>query len=183
MNTPTLPYSVAGQSDIRFIAASRTTMQQAFGFSPFAWQEDILTHLFKMSSSTYPLASAPTFLCQPTGGGKSLVRDAFTAGRGGISWCIGPLLALGADQESKINKRSLSNDGRTLAIHLDAYRTHSQQVGIWNELAKYTRKSELSVVILSSPQFICSSKLIQEMFTSLLDSGTMQLVRLAENPK
>jgi superfamily II DNA helicase RecQ len=105
-------------------------MDQAFGFSPFAWQEDILVHLFKMSSSRHPLTPAPTFLCQPTGGGKSLVRDAFAAGRGGISWCIGPLLALGADQESKINKRSISNDGRTFAIHLDAYCSVLQQTGI-----------------------------------------------------
>jgi hypothetical protein len=78
-------------------------------------------------------------------------------------------LALGADQESKINKRSLSQDGRTFAIHLDAYRSQSQQIGIWNELDKYTRQSDLSVVVLSSPQVICSSDLVQEMFTDLLD--------------
>jgi superfamily II DNA helicase RecQ len=127
-----------------------------------------------MASSKHPLAPAPTFLCQPTGGGKSLVRDAFAAGRFGISWCIGPLLALGADQESKINKRSISNDGRTFAIHLDAYRSVSQQTGIWTEINKYSRQSNLSVVILSSPQ------VIQQMFLTLLNSGSLQQLCIDE---
>ena len=155
-------------------------MELAFGMSPFAWQEDILTHLLKMMSSRHPIAPAPTFLCQPTGGGKSLVRDTFAAGRGGVTWCIGPLLALGADQESKINQRSLSNDGRTFAIHLDAYRSESQQVGIWNQIEGYTRQSELAVVVLSSPQVICSSDLIQAMFSSILDNGSLQLLCIDE---
>jgi hypothetical protein len=177
MLTPMLPYDVAGPNDVAFVDAIRLTMQLAFGFTPFAWQEDVLTRLLKMSSYRHPLAPAPTFLCQPTGGGKSLVRDVYTAGRGGVSWCIGPLLALGADQESKINKRSLSQDGRTFAIHLDAYRSQSQQIGIWNELEKYTRQSDLSVVVLSSPQVICSSDLVQEMFSDLLDRNAASMYR------
>jgi hypothetical protein len=98
MSTLMLPYPLAGPSDAQFIHTARTTIQQALGFSPFAWQEDILTHMFKMTSSRHPLASAPTFLYQPTGGGKSSIHDAFTAGMGVIYLCIGPLLALGADQ-------------------------------------------------------------------------------------
>jgi superfamily II DNA helicase RecQ len=65
-------------------------------------------------------------------------------------------------------------------IHLDAYHTVSQQVGIWNELNKYVRQSQLSVVILSSQQVICSSDLIQEMFWNILDRGAMQLLCIDE---
>jgi hypothetical protein len=64
-----LPYPLVGSSDVWLIDVA-TMMQQAFGFSPFACQEDVLTHLFKMISSRHPLGSVPTFFCQPTGGGK-----------------------------------------------------------------------------------------------------------------
>jgi superfamily II DNA helicase RecQ len=180
MVTPTLPYHVAGPNDVQFVDAIHSTMQQAFGFTPFAWQEDVLTCLLKMSSCRHPVAPAPTFLCQPTGGGKSLIPDIYTAGRGGVSWCIGPLLALRTNQESKINKHSLLQDGRTFAIHLDAYCSQSQQIGIWNELNKYTRQSNLLVIVLSSPQVICSSDLVQEMFSDLLDQNALQLLCIDE---
>jgi hypothetical protein len=78
---PVLPYPVAGPSDAAFTFATQQTMQRAFGFTPFAWQDDILCHLFKMASARHSVAPAPTFLCQPTGGGKSLVRDVFASGR------------------------------------------------------------------------------------------------------
>jgi hypothetical protein len=155
-------------------------MQDAFGYTPFAWQDDILCHLLKMASTSHSIAPAPTFLCQPTGGGKSLVRDVFASGRGGVTWCIGPLLALGADQESKINKRSLSNDGKTFALHLDEYRTEAQLFGIWEELNAYTRQSELAVVVLTSPQILCSSSTIRNMFMTMLDSGALQLLCVDE---
>jgi superfamily II DNA helicase RecQ len=105
-----------------------------------------------MALSRHSTAPTPTFLYQPTGGGKSLVCNVFTSGRVGVTWCIAPLLALGADQESKINKRSISNDGKTFAIHLDKYRTKSQLLGIWQELKEYIRQSELAVLVLTSPQ-------------------------------
>jgi superfamily II DNA helicase RecQ len=155
-------------------------MLRAFGFTPFAWQDDILCHLLKMASPRHSIAPAPTFLCQPTGGGKSLVRDVFASGCGGVTWCIGPLLALGADQESKINKRSISNDGKTFTIHLDEYRTESQLHGIWRELKAFTRQSELAVVVLSSPQIFCSSETIRTIFMSMLESGALQLLCVDE---
>jgi superfamily II DNA helicase RecQ len=177
---PLLPYPVAGPSDAAFTSAIRETMQRAFGFSPFAWQEDILCHLLKMASPRHSISPAPTFLCQPTGGGKSLVRDVFASGRGGVTWCIGPLLALGADQESKINKRSLSNDGKTFAIHLDEYRTESQLLGIWKELKQYSRDLDLAVVVLTSPQILCSSETIRNIFNSMVQSGALQLLCVDE---
>jgi superfamily II DNA helicase RecQ len=155
-------------------------MQRAFGFTPFAWQDDILCHLLKMASACHSVAPAPTFLCQPTGGGKSLVRDVFASGRGGVTWCIGPLLALGADQESKINKRSLSNNGKTFAIHLDEYRTESQLLGIWKELKEFTRQSELAVVMLTSPQILCNSETIRNIINNMVQSGTLQMLCVNE---
>jgi hypothetical protein len=45
------------------------------------------------------LEPSSAFLCHPTGGGKSLVRDTFAVAQNGVTWCILPLVSLAADQE------------------------------------------------------------------------------------
>eukprot|EP00978_Attheya_sp_CCMP212_P023878 scaffold74070_cov67-Attheya_sp.AAC.1 len=67
---------------------------------------------------------AAVLLVCPTGVGKSLVRDTYAAGLGGIHWSISPLLSLTADQESKINSMVIQDDGAIIAVHLDFYRTN-----------------------------------------------------------
>jgi len=73
---------------------------------------------------TNPRSGVPpgaVLLCQPTSGGKSITRDAFAACQGGVTWSISPLLALGADQESKINTNAKQLDNQKIvAIHLFA---------------------------------------------------------------
>jgi superfamily II DNA helicase RecQ len=178
---PLLPYHVAGPSDVAFMHATWETMERAFGFTPSAWQDDILCHILQVASFRHSIEVVPTFLCQPTGGaGKSLIRDIFASGRGGIAWCIRPLLALGADQESKFNKCSLSNDGKTFTIHLGEYHTKSQLLGIWHKLNKYTHQSKLAVVLLCFPQILCSSETIRTMFMHVVESSIMQLLCVDE---
>jgi hypothetical protein len=94
-------------------------MIDAFGKRPFPWQKAIITHLNLMNWPTSDIPPSPTFLCAPTGGGKSIACDYFAAGQGYISWCILPLLSLGADQVIKINKNSAHGYG---AVHITLVR-------------------------------------------------------------
>jgi superfamily II DNA helicase RecQ len=87
---------------------SEISMIDAFGKKPFPWQKAIITHLNLMTCPTSGIPPSPTFLCAPTGGGKSIARDSFAAGQGHVSWCISPLLSLGADQVIKINQIRLA---------------------------------------------------------------------------
>jgi superfamily II DNA helicase RecQ len=110
----TTSISIACPSEAALMFAMRETMQRAFGFTPFAWQDDLLWHLLKMASPRHSITPASSFLCQPTGGGKLLVRDVFASGWGGVTWCIGPLLALGVDQEFRSTNEAFSTMGRLL---------------------------------------------------------------------
>jgi hypothetical protein len=91
---------------------SEILMIDAFGKRSLPWQKAVITHLNSMTcpSSGIP-PPLPTFLCAPTGGGKLIAHDSFAAGQGNVSWCILPLLSLGADQINKINQNLAHGDG------------------------------------------------------------------------
>jgi hypothetical protein len=91
------------------------------------WQKAIITHLNLMTCQASGIPPLPTFLCAPTGGSKSIACDSFAAGQGSVSWCILPLLSLGADQVMKINQNLASGDGAVVAFHLDHYHHPAQQ--------------------------------------------------------
>ena len=126
-----------------FICASlaNLAMQEAFRKTPFPWQVGILTMLFKMTKSTHAqgIHPAPVFLCHPTGGGKLLVRDTFGAALGGVVWCISPLLALGANQASKLQAQC--HNDNVVALHLDEYKTQPQQLALQLCLVSICRDS------------------------------------------
>jgi hypothetical protein len=98
---------------------SEMSMFDAFGKRPFPWQKAIITHLNLMTCPASGIPPSPTFLCAPTGGGKSTARDSFSAGQGFVSWTVAPLLSLGEDQVIKINANSATGDGAVVAFHLD----------------------------------------------------------------
>ena len=68
----------------------------------------------KMQSTKASYKPAPVLFVEPTGGGKSLVRDVHAVMVKGITLTIVPLLALGADQTAKINKNALQTSGYVL---------------------------------------------------------------------
>jgi superfamily II DNA helicase RecQ len=102
--------------------AQLSMMINGFEKVPYPWQEIVISHLNKKAChpSQGGLEPSPVFLCHPTSGGKSLVRDTFAVAQGGVMWCISPLLSLAADQETKINAGSNTT---ITAIHIDAYRS------------------------------------------------------------
>ena len=75
---------------------------------PFVWQSTILVHLLKLLSKLTTQYCQPTFLCQPTGGGKFMVQDSYVASVGGVTLNIAPLLALNADQHTKLSEKQRS---------------------------------------------------------------------------
>ena len=68
------------------------TMQDIFGKTPLPWQEKVIAHMNLMQGPRCGVPTAPILLIQPTGGGKSMVRDTFAAAHGGIHWSISPFV-------------------------------------------------------------------------------------------
>jgi hypothetical protein len=151
-------------------------MVDAFGKRPFPWQKAIITHLNLMTCPTSGIPASPTFLCAPTGGGKSIARDSFAAGQGNVSWCISPLLSLGADQVIKINANSANGDGAVVAFHLDHYRQPAQQRSICQRISQITGVSNTTVCITSSPQALVNNKLYYGLYRDLLRNDLLKLL-------
>ena len=56
------------------IALATISMRETFGMEPWAWQTDILAHLFVMVK-----VCEPDFLVRSTCGGKSMVRNVYAS--------------------------------------------------------------------------------------------------------
>ena len=65
-------------------SSATVTMQDVFGKTPFPWQEKVIAHMNLMRAPRRGVPPAAILLIQPTGGGKSMVRDTFAAAHGGI---------------------------------------------------------------------------------------------------
>jgi hypothetical protein len=159
---------------------SEISMFDAFGKRPFPWQRAIITHLNLMTCPASGIPPSPTFLCAPTGGGKSIARDSFSAGQGFVSWTITPLLSLGEDQVIKINANSATGDGAVVAFHLDHYPHPPQQRDICARILRITGQSSSTVCITSSPQALVNNKQYFALYRSLLDKDLLKLLTVDE---
>ena len=160
-------------------AAATNCMKEAFGKSPYDWQISVISHLLLMTWESPGNAPAPVFFVAPTGGGKSLTRDSFAASQGGVSWCVCPLLALGADQEFKINQHSQNGDGCILAIHLDEYKGDAAQRDLCGRLQRLTARSRSTLIILSSPQAI-TNRHFHSLFLHFVKNNLLRLFSVDE---
>ena len=114
-------------------------------------QMDVLVKSALMKFRDSSVAPAPPLFVKATGGGKSLVRDIHSVMFRGVSLAIVPLLALGADQTSKVSSKSIHTSGDVLAVHLDKIYNASDQHPLVNSILAllfYTRKT---IMIFSSP--------------------------------
>ena len=143
-------------------------MLDVFGCSPHAWQRSILAHLYRMSTK-HGDPGPVLLVCQPTGGGKSMVRDTFAASSPGVTINIAPLLSLSADQHSKFMQKRRTP--QVFSLHLDAYRTTSQQKEICALLLRVASHGSIStsVVVFSSPQAFTDNPIYRTMLHSLLN--------------
>jgi superfamily II DNA helicase RecQ len=160
---------------------SEILMINAFVKRPFPWQKAIITHLNLMACPSSGIPPSPTFLCAPTGGGKLIARDSFAAGQGNVSWCISPLLSLGADQVIKINQNLAHGNGAVVAFHLDHYHLPAKQWAICQWIAHITGDSNTTVCITSSPQALINNKLYYGLYHhNLICKDLLNLLRVDE---
>ena len=112
---------------------------------------------------------------QATGKGKSLCMQ--TAGTlfGGVTLVIVPLLALGADQVSKI-LRACNAFGRVTAYHLDEIKTSAARNQVVQELLHLEYNTPNSIFLFSSPQAIVSQRTPWK--GTLLDLHRRRILRL-----
>ena len=97
----------------------------AFNLHPFEWQLQVIEHLLRMWNNKCSLVRSTVFLSQPTGGGKSFCRDAYSAIVGGITWSFSPLLPLQTDQVSKLNN---CDNAPLVPINLDEHKSSSERM-------------------------------------------------------
>eukprot|EP00550_Attheya_septentrionalis_P003008 CAMPEP_0198281358 /NCGR_PEP_ID=MMETSP1449-20131203/1336_1 /TAXON_ID=420275 /ORGANISM="Attheya septentrionalis, Strain CCMP2084" /LENGTH=664 /DNA_ID=CAMNT_0043977123 /DNA_START=30 /DNA_END=2020 /DNA_ORIENTATION=+ len=163
--SPDYPMALARRS-------ARLTMKSIFDKIPFPWQENIIAHLNMMRMPRRGIPPAAVLLIQPTGGGKSMVRDTFAAAHGGIHWSISPLLSLTADQKTKLNKVAIQDDGAVVAINLDFYRTSKQRSIVIKKILDLPPNTSTTIMIFSSPQALTKVKMFHEFFKKITDFKT-----------
>ena len=91
-----------------------TASVDVYGNTPYPWQADVGAELVRNAKFG---SCTPKLLIQPTGSGKSRVRDTVGILLNGISLTIIPLLSLGGDQFRKTIERCKSKN--VTAFHLD----------------------------------------------------------------
>ena len=123
-------------------------------------------------------SSRTCFLVSSHWWGKSLVCDTFGSAMGGIVWCISPLLALGADQTTKLTAQC--QDANIIPIHLDEYKPIKQQQTLQCCLASISCDGPVTVVVFSSPQALVSSEINTLTFKVTVNKQSMRLLVLDE---
>ena len=154
----------------------KTTMEEVFECEPRPFQKEAISKLIKMSLGI--LNPQPIFLCQPTGGGKSFVRDVFAASVGGITINIAPLLSLSADQNNKLKSKCKCKNVHSL--HLDEYNDAVQISEIKNLLLKHPQNSPVSLILFTSPQRLVEYPEYLDTIDTLIGRGTLKLVSIDE---
>ena len=98
-----------------------------------------------------------------------MVRDMFAASNPGVTINIAPLLSLSADQHSKFMQKRRTP--QVFSLHLDAYRTTSQQKEICALLLRVASHGSIStfVVVFSSTQALTDNPIYITMLHSLLN--------------
>jgi hypothetical protein len=156
-------------------------MQEVFGKTAYAWQQQVIAHLCSMQTPQSGIVSAPVLLVRPTGGGKSAVRDVYSILSGGFSLTITPLLSLGADQEEKLTLRAKDTGGTVAAVHLDEVRSVADQQALINVLKALPADGHTTIILFSSPQAILNKKFLWlEFIDWLILNNRLSLVCVDE---
>jgi superfamily II DNA helicase RecQ len=112
---------------------------------------------------------------QATGKGKSLCMQTAGTLLGGVTLVIVPLLALGADQVTKI-LRACNAFGKISAYHLDEIKTSAARNQVVQELLDLEENTQTSIFLFSSPQAIVGERTPWK--GTLLDLHRRRLLRL-----
>lgn len=142
--------------------------------APHQWQVNASVHLLKMKKEN---TSRPTFLCQPTGGGKSSVRHFCHCGRHFLVFFSFAFAANGSAVEAGKTFRCQ----RQNICRVQPY-DYSQDSGALHSIvAKMQRTSGLKATVLFlSPQLHSSRPTPQNLFKNCLNSNKCCLVNVDE---
>ena len=153
-----------------------STTQQVFGYTPRPFQVAAVSQLIRMSLGM--INTRPLFICQPTGGSKSLVRDVFAVAVAGIIINIAPLLSLNADQNNKLKSKARCRNIHS--FHLHEYNENCQIDRIIEFLLNYPKNSPVCVLLFVSPQRIVEYPQYTNLVNELMAKGTLKLISIDE---
>ena len=143
-------------------------------------QMDALVKLSMMNFKDSSSVPVPLLFVKVTGSDKYLVRGIHLVMFRGVSLTSIPLLALGADQTSKVGTKSIQISGGVLAIHLDKIHNSLDQHRIIKSILVLPPNTRKTIMIFSSPQKIVNDKAWLGLLTKLIDTGLLRLVCVDE---
>jgi hypothetical protein len=149
-----------------FISAS----VDAYGSAPYPWQVDVGAELIRNAAFG---ACSPKLLIQPTGNGKSRVRDTVGIILMGISLTIIPLLSLGGDQFRKTIERCLHKN--VTAFHLDELvKRPGQMQRLIAKIDSLSSECRGTIFLFCSPQLLSNHP---DVFSFILRCNERNILR------
>jgi superfamily II DNA helicase RecQ len=171
--------SFTGTLDV-LSAAISTTFTQNHGYMPYDWQSSSTKRLLQVAAKAPTRSPTLVVLSQPTGGGKSSVRDVVGLMIGGIILTIVPLLGLSADQKTKLLAIKLKDPHRVHAYNLDELQDSATNTALRQELESYDPESNGTVFVFTSPQKLANSRPWQTTLWRLIAKDSIRLVCIDE---
>ncbi len=156
-----------------FAVDFNSVCRSTFHVNPYPWQTGVGS---KILQAHYEKKEIRTLMVRPTGGGKTLVFTSIAKCLGGVTICITPLLALGADQFRKFTTRTADNP-TIAAIHLDEYTANMRS--IYNFTKAY-KAQESTLVIYSSAQCITENRIGFSIINDLRKRNLIRFVVVDE---
>ena len=98
----------------------------------------------------------------------------------GVLLTIVPLLALGADQTSKVVTKSIQNSGDVLAVHLDEIHNLSDQERLIKSILLLPLNPRKTIMLLSLPQKIVNDKIWMVSIKKIIENRLLILVFVDE---
>jgi superfamily II DNA helicase RecQ len=134
-------------------------MKHVFGKEPREWQPGAILKLIQVNCN-HKDSPTPFLLCQNTGGGKSLARDTAAVILQGLTLVVTPLLALGADQCTKLSSMippGMKHNEQLRTYHLDDIVPDSNEFkGLVCALKQFKSDDEKTIILFTSPQTLQS---------------------------
>ena len=146
------------------------TFMDYHGYSPYEWQSTSIKHILSIAVNGRRGAASPILLVQPTGGGKSSVRDVCAMLLGGCCLTIVPLLSLAADQTEKTNKLK-EKDNRISVFNLDELQDKAMNNELRRLLGNMDANADGTVFLFTSPQKISIQPEWQATIKTMLLKG------------
>jgi hypothetical protein len=159
--------------------AVKFTFLDNLGYEPYEWQSTSIQHILSIAVKGRRGAATPVLLVQPTGGGKSSVRDVCALLLGGCCLTIVPLLSLAADQTEKNNKLK-EKDPRISVFNLDDLQDKTTNDELRRQLANMDANADGTVFLFSSPQKIANNPEWQDTIKTMVSKGIIRFIAVDE---